>query len=190
MAEAEARARANYAAPGRHYHDERHLDDCLGKLEAVADLGELDRRLLRWAILWHDSIYDPHRTDNEERSAERAERELLDCGADRRDASEVARLILLTKGHRTQPDDRLGALLVSIDLSILGSEPVRYRAYANAVRHEYRHVPDDEWRSGRSAVLRSLLAAEPLHPDRPFRAALEARARRNMHAELKALGEG
>ena len=190
MAEAEARTRAEYSAPGRFYHDQRHLEDCLRQLEAVDDLSERERRLLRWAILWHDAVYDSRRGDNEERSAERARLELLECGVEQADADEVARLILLTKGHRADSRDRLGALLVSIDLSILGSPPERYRAYAEAVRREYRHVPDDAWRAGRSTLLRSLLSADPLYPDPIFRAALEDRARRNMEAELSTLREG
>jgi predicted metal-dependent HD superfamily phosphohydrolase len=99
----------------------------------------------------------------------------------------VSRLILLTKGHRADESDRLGALLVSIDLSILGSQPERYRAYVKGVREEYGHLPDDSWRSGRAAVLRRLLAAGPLYPDPSFRDALEAPARRNMQAELEQL---
>ena len=39
---------------------------------------------------------------------------------------EVARLIRLTAGHAVEPGDRLGALLVSIDLSILGVPAVEY----------------------------------------------------------------
>ena len=190
LAAAEARARRDYDSAGRHYHDRRHLDDCLEKLEQVADLDEHARRLLRWAILWHDAIYDPGRKDNEERSAERARRELVECGVGDDDSSEVARLILLTKNHRAQAGDRLGGLMVSIDLSILGSEPGRYRAYVDSVREEYRNLSDEEWRSGRAAVLDALLAADPLYPDPEFRDALEAPARRNMESELKALREG
>ena len=190
ITEAEARARADYSAPGRFYHDERHLGDCLGQLDKIENLDERERRLLRWAILWHDVIYDPRRDDNEERSAERAQRDLLACGVEQGDAPEVARLIRLTESHRADAGDRLGALLVSIDLAVLGSDPDRYRAYAQAVRREYGHVPDEAWRSGRSAVLESLLAADPLYPHPRYRAALESRARRNMEAELRALREG
>ena len=88
------------------------------------------------------------------------------------------------------PVDRLGALLVSIDLAILGSDPGRYRDYAADVRREYAHLSDADWRSGRSAVLKRLLEADPLFPDSTFRARLESQARRNLQAELKALGEG
>ena len=190
LVEAELRARATYAEPHRHYHNERHLDDCLRQLDQVHDVSERERRLLRWAILWHDAIYDPHRTDNEERSAELAFSELVECGVATSDATEVAQLIRLTKSHRAEDGDRLGAMLVSIDLSILGSDPDRYRAYAADVRREYAHVSDDWWRAGRSAVLKRLLEAEPIYPDSRFRAELEQRARRNINEELKRLGAG
>ena len=185
LVDAELKARADYAAPGRHYHDERHLDDCLRRLDQIHDLAERERRLLRWAILWHDSIYEPTRADNEELSAERAFRELADCGVAEETAAEVARLIRLTKGHRVEPGDRLGAILVSIDLSILGSDPDRYRLYVSDVRREYAHVSDDAWRTGRAAVVKHLLEADPLYPEPALRVELEDQARRNMEGELK-----
>ena len=65
LVEAELKARAAYAEPSRHYHDERHLDECLELLNRIHDLGERERRLLRWAILWQDAIYAPGRRGNE-----------------------------------------------------------------------------------------------------------------------------
>jgi predicted metal-dependent HD superfamily phosphohydrolase len=190
LVEAELRARSAYAEPHRRYHTERHLDDCLRQLEQVLDLMEQERRMLRWAILWHDAVYDPARSDNEERGADLACRELTACGVDEDTSGEVRRLILLTKGHRADESDRLGALLVSIDRSILGSDEARYREYVSGVRQEYAHVPEDAWRTGRAAVLRHLLDADPLYPEPTFRDRLEAQARRNMEQELKALGAG
>ena len=185
----EERARTAYRSPGRFYHDERHLTDCLEQLEPL-ELKAEERRLLRWAILWHDCIYNPQRKDNEERSAAAAKRALLKCGVDRAQAEEVERLILLTSSHEAGPDDHLGAILISINLSILGSEANRYRDYANAVRREYAAVPDEAWRLGRAAVLKRLLAADPLYPEPNFRERLEARAKANLQAELKSLRGG
>lgn len=187
LLEAERRARAAYAQPHRHYHTKRHLDDCLGQLDRVEGLSERERRLLKWAILWHDAIYDPGRGDNEERSAELARFDLAACGVAMDDAEEVARLIRLTFAHRVGRGDRLGALLVSIDLSILGSEPERYAAFVAEVRREYERLPDELWRAGRAAVLKWQLAADPLYPDPDFRARLETQARRNIEEELRSL---
>ena len=190
LVDAELKARAAYAQPDRHYHDERHLDECLAQLDSVRDLPERDRRVLRWAILWHDAIYEPGQRSNEERSAALALSDLTGCGVAEEEAGEVARLIRLTERHRAEPGDRLGALMVSIDLAILGSQPDRYREYAADVRREYSHVPDPLWGTGRALVLKRMLDADPLYPDAGFRQRLEAQARRNMEAELKALGEG
>lgn len=190
LVEAELRVRAAYATPERHYHDERHLDECLRALTNVHCLSEREARLLRWAILWHDAIYEPGLPGNEERSAELAQRELSNCGVDEIDAMEVGRLIRLTERHRAAGDDRIGALMVSIDLSILGSDPLRYRQYVEDVRKEYAHVPDELWQAGRAAVLKRLIDTEPLFADEGFRSALEKQAHENIRWELKTLGEG
>ena len=184
----EEQLRADHDVPGRYYHSFSHVRDCLDKLERIGSLDEREGRVLRWALLWHDSIYDPARGDNEERSAERAARELGEAGADADDVSEVSRLVLLTKGHKVEPGDRLGAILVSIDLSILGAEPARYRQYAAGIRKEYAHVPEQEYRPGRTRVLETLLEADPLYPDPDFSALLEQQARANMAAEIESLG--
>jgi predicted metal-dependent HD superfamily phosphohydrolase len=190
LVEAELRARSTYSEPHRRYHDERHLAECLTELDWVRGLTARQSRLLRWAILWHDSIYDPGQRNNEERSAELAHMELTRCGVPPEEADEVARLIRATEFHRADPGDELGRLIVSIDLSILGAHPNRYREYAADVRNEYPHLGDAMWRTGRAVVLRRLLDAERIYPDEDFRKRLETQARDNMEAELRELGEG
>jgi predicted metal-dependent HD superfamily phosphohydrolase len=189
LVETELRARAAYHEPHRHYHDERHLDESLEELERVPGLSDRDSRLLKWAILWHDSIYQPGQRDNERRSASLAERELKRCSVPQEDCAEVARLIRATETHSLDPGDRLGRLIISIDLAILGSDADRYAGYTAAVRKEYSHVPDQLWRTGRALVLRRLLECDPLYPDPDFRSRLEDRARTNILAELSSLGE-
>ncbi|WP_206185917.1 hypothetical protein [Sphingosinicella sp. BN140058] len=184
----ETQLRLDHDMPPRAYHNFSHVEDCLTKLDDVVDLDPRERSLLRLAILWHDSIYDPTRSDNEERSAARAVAELTKNGAAAKDAQEIGRLIQLTKGHQVAPGDRLGAILVSIDLSILGAEPARYEAYARAIREEYRHVAEPLYRAGRKQVLAHFLAADPLYPHAPLDARYGAQARRNMAAEASALG--
>jgi predicted metal-dependent HD superfamily phosphohydrolase len=188
IVEAELRARSAYTEPHRRYHNLRHLDDCLALLDGIPDLSERERRLLRWAILWHDAVYEPGLSANEERSAELATRELTACGVDEQVAAEVARLIRLTEKHRAEPDDRLGALMISIDLAVLGADQDRYREYAQSVREEYAHVPDPMWRTGRAEVLKRMMERNPLYPHAHFQTTLEAQARRNMEDELRTLG--
>ncbi|MBU1376031.1 MAG: phosphohydrolase [Alphaproteobacteria bacterium] len=176
-----------YANPSRRYHSRRHIDDCLTKLDAWPGLTPDERRVLGWAIWWHDAIYDARASDNEARSADLARADLPALGATPAEVDEVARLILLTAGHQVPDGDRLGAVLVSIDLSILASEPAAYDAYARAVREEYAHVPDELWRPGRARVLQHFLDAPVIFADPAFRAAHEAQARANLAREIASL---
>src|SRR3977135_4013628 len=138
---------AAYTAPNRHYHNLQHIEDCLAALAAVKNLSATEREILTEAIWWHDVVYDAARSDNEELSARLAEQHI---SPDLR--WEVGRLIRLTETHQVASDDRLGAILISIDLSILGAEPARYDAYAAAIRQEFIHVPEGDYRAGRARV--------------------------------------
>lgn len=173
---------ATYTAPGRYYHDLAHIEDCLAVLAGVGDLSTAEHEILTEAIWWHDVVYDPTRSDNEELSAELAEAKLR---PDLR--QEVGRLIRLTKTHRVEPSDRLGAILVSIDLSTLGAEPARYDAYAAAIRREFAHVADDDYRAGRAKVLREFLSRPVIFPDAGLAARYDRQARDNVARELASL---
>ncbi|WP_439408782.1 phosphohydrolase [Bradyrhizobium sp. DASA03076] len=176
---------AAYAAPGRYYHNLAHIEDCLAALARVEGLSAAERETLTEAIWWHDVVYDPTRSDNEERSAELAEQHVR---AELR--QEVGRLIRLTKTHDVAAGDRLGAFLISIDLSILGADPVRYNAYAAAIRREFGHVSEHDYRIGRARVLRRFAAREVIFPDPDFAGVYDRQARANLARELAALGGG
>ncbi|WP_234680059.1 HD domain-containing protein [Bradyrhizobium monzae] len=173
---------AAYAAPGRHYHNLAHIEDCLAALTRLEGLSAHECELPSEAIWWHDIIYVPSRPDNEELSAQLAEQHVR---ADLR--VEVGRLIRLTRTHDVKSDDRPGAILISIDLSILGAEPARYDAYAAAVRQEFIHVSDADFRAGRAAVLRRFAARPVIYPDAGFAATYDQRARDNLARELASL---
>ena len=98
---------AAYAAPNRHYHNLAHIEDCLDKLARIDGLSATEREILTEAIWWHDVVYDPRRSDNEELSAQLAEQHVA---ADIR--GEVGRPIRLTRTHQVAPSDRLVAILI------------------------------------------------------------------------------
>jgi predicted metal-dependent HD superfamily phosphohydrolase len=173
---------AAYAAPGRHYHNLAHIEDSLAALTRVENLSPREREILSAAIWWHDVVYDATRADNEELSAQLAEAHV------RKDiADEVGRLIRLTKTHDVARDDRLGAILISIDLSILGAKPARYDAYAAAIRQEFIHVPEADYRAGRARVLGQFAARPVIFPDAAFAARYDRQARENLARELASL---
>ncbi|HEX6339361.1 MAG TPA: hypothetical protein VFZ85_20580, partial [Jiangellaceae bacterium] len=99
---------------------------------------------------------------------------------------EVVRLVKLTTTHEPETGDANGAVLCDADLAILGGEPDEYAAYAAAVRAEYP-VTDYEYRRGRSAVLRRLLALDPLYRTPTGASRWTTAAHRNLKAELDLL---
>jgi predicted metal-dependent HD superfamily phosphohydrolase len=173
---------AAYSAPSRHYHNLAHIEDCLAALARIENLSPRERDILTEAIWWHDVVYDATRADNEELSAQLAQQHV------RKDiADEVGRLIRLTKTHDVQAKDRLGAILISIDLSILGADPARYDAYAAAIRQEFIHVPEPDYRAGRAKVLGHFAARPVIFPDADFAARYDRPARDNLARELASL---
>lgn len=79
----------------RHYHDLRHLRECLALWKAWREQchhgGEV-----ALALWFHDAVYDPHASDNELKSAEGAARSLDESGIDSDAVQRVVDLILAT----------------------------------------------------------------------------------------------
>lgn len=186
VAGAGARLVAAYAGPARRYHSLDHLADVLTRVDELADVA-VDLDVVRLGAWFHDAVYEPTATNNEERSAELAAGVLRRLRVAPTVVGEVARLVALTATHDPGPDDRDGAVLCDADLGVLALGPVGYAAYVAAVRSEHGHLPDDEWRAGRAAVLRGLLDRPHLFATAPGRERWEAAARANVSAELAAL---
>lgn len=164
----------------RGYHDVQHLAEVLERIE---ELGEGSNREVVLAAWYHDAIYEGG-PDDEERSAQLAERELLGTGVD---AAEVARLVRLTTTHDPASDDHLGQVLCDADLAILAADPARYQEYSAGVRRDYDFVPDADFRAGRRAVLEELLARDALFRTQHARREWDRRARENLTNEIAAL---
>jgi predicted metal-dependent HD superfamily phosphohydrolase len=159
------------------------LHQMLDAIDILARDGvQFDREAVELAAWFHDAVYEIGADDNEARSAELA-RELL---ASSPVLDEVTRLVLVTKTHQVADDDINAAVLSDADLSVLGSEPAHYRAYARAVREEYAEIPDDKFSSARAQVLAELLAG-PIFHTAPGRRRWEENARSNVADEIRQL---
>lgn len=167
----------------RKYHSRTHLLAVLEALDVLTDPA-LPARSVTLAAWFHDAVYEGIAGQDEEESARLAEDRLAIAGLPESVVDEVARLVRLTSEHSPAPDDHAGALLCDADLSILGAEPAAYARYLKAVREDYAHVSDPDFAAGRAAVVRQLLALDPLfHSERAKSLWLDA-ARRNLEAEL------
>jgi predicted metal-dependent HD superfamily phosphohydrolase len=180
---------AAYDEPGRRYHGTRHLVDVLERLEELRGAGAVFEELPVTLAAWfHDSVYDGER-DAEERSAAWAE-DGLSGVVDAAVVREVVRLVRLTETHLPHNDDANGCALSDADLAILAAGAQRYAEYRDAIRAEYGHLDEQEFRKGRAHVLKSLLEKETIFHTAYAREAWETPARANLEAELLELAEG
>jgi predicted metal-dependent HD superfamily phosphohydrolase len=177
---------ARWQEPQRRYHTLAHLTAVLDHVDVLEKYAE-DPDVVRLAAWFHDAVYLPERSENEERSARIAERALSEAGLPQARTAEVARLVRLTVTHDPADGDRDGQVLCDADLAILAAPPKTYAAYTAAVREEYGFVPSDAFREGRAAVLRQLLELPRLFRTPYGQAEWEATARYNLTAELEML---
>jgi predicted metal-dependent HD superfamily phosphohydrolase len=177
---------ARWQEPQRHYHTLAHLTAVLDHVDVLEEYAA-DPDVVRLAAWFHDAVYLPERSENEERSARLAERALPEAGVGDTRTAEVARLVRLTVTHDPADDDRDGQVLCDADLAILAAPPSAYAAYTAAVREEYHFVPNDAFRSGRAAILRRLLGLPRLFRTPYGQEKWEATARYNITSELEML---
>jgi predicted metal-dependent HD superfamily phosphohydrolase len=93
----------------------------------------------------------------------------------------------MTAEHRPGADDLAGTALSDADLGILAAPRERYDAYVAGVRADFAHVGDDDFRAGRAAVLRDLVARAHLFGTAQGRKMWEDSARVNLELELAEL---
>jgi len=171
-----------YGHPDRHYHDLGHIRHVLD-LAGQFRLDESVRTEVEFALWFHDLVYDPQRSDNEQQSAIAA-REWL-AGQGLAFGGSVGALVEMTAGHgQVDRSDRAAAVVHDVDLAILGSGPDEYRRYVEAIRCEYGHLDDVTFAAGRTAILSHLAAADALFVTTELGPVLEARARANIAHEL------
>ena len=180
-----------YAESHRRYHGVGHLMQVVRRvnelLQAESDHPQgVGADTIVLAAWFHDAVYDPRADDNERRSADLAGTVLRTLGLPAHTIAAVDRLVMATRDHRPSGLDE--AILLDADLAVLGAVPDVYATYVRQVRAEYAHVSDDEWRVGRSSVLRHLLSA----PIFVTATAAEAndQAVQNLGAELIGLRSG
>jgi predicted metal-dependent HD superfamily phosphohydrolase len=175
-----------YEEAGRHYHNIRHVVECLKELETFGGTWAANPAV-RLALFYHDAVYDPQAADNEKQSAELARSELAKA-VDVELVERVVLLVLVTDHKRTaiQDDERV---MVDTDLAILGQPWEIFERYEGEIRREYAHVPEEAFREGRIKVLRSFLGRERIYLTQGFRQQYEHKARVNLKRSLELLAK-
>lgn len=172
------RVYAAWSAPSRHYHDRRHLVECLMEVDDVeaGDVVEL-------ALWYHDLVYVVGQHDCEEQSAVALRADAKTLGIPEAVATAAAELVRAT-AHAQGPAPASAELMVDIDLSILGRDPERFMEYELDVEKEYASIPTPVFRRGRGSFLDKFLARPRLFQTERFHRKYEDQARANIEALL------
>ncbi|MES2692738.1 MAG: N-methyl-D-aspartate receptor NMDAR2C subunit [Verrucomicrobiota bacterium] len=174
-----------YSEPARHYHTQQHLAECLREFDSVRALAA-HPEAVEAALWFHDAVYDPPSATNEADSASLA----VECLAAADISPElivlIRDLILCTKTHEPAhiPD---AALLLDIDLAILGQPPARFWNYEAAIRAEYAWVPLATYCEKRAKILARFLQRPAIYRTEPLHAKYAAAARDNLQAAIARL---
>ncbi len=178
--------RCRYGEPDRAYHDATHIAACLRLLDDP-DVRELAARPAEVeATVWfHDAIYDTHASDNEDRSAELAVERLRASKVAADAVERIASSIRATKDHVATSSD--AALVIDVDLSILGERAEVFERFEQAIRREYGWVETKLYAAGRTAVLRKFLERPVIYHTPWFRDRFERAARSNIATAIERL---
>lgn len=174
-----------WAEPQRRYHTTAHLAHCL----ATYDRNPLRDARVELALWFHDVVYDPHASDNEERSADMARSVAVAAGLTSETIDVVAGCILATR-HREPPANAAQSLTLDVDLAILGETRRRFDHYDAAIRAEYAWVPEETYRRERGRILAGFTTRDDLFTTPWFRRRYMDQARANLLRAVRRLEAG
>src|SRR5262245_24634607 len=150
-----------YAQPHRHYHNQQHIAECLVEWDRARHLAR-NLEAIELALWFHDAVYDPKAGDNEEQSADLAKRCLAEAALPDAFTDMVGQLVMATKGHEVAADGDT-AVMIDVDLSILGQPEKRFVEYEAQIRQEYAWVPRIIFAPKRAKILKTFLARERIY---------------------------
>ncbi len=148
------RLQKGWREPHRYYHTEMHLDFIVKKIEASGSSAE-DRDKLLLTAFFHDVVYDPTRTDNEEQSAA----VLGECST-HTVVAEVKNMILDTKTHH--PQTPLSQQFVDWDMAVVtDSDFGQLLAWEKGIFKEFQFTDYSFYRLGRLALVEGWMKQYP-----------------------------
>ena len=170
-----------YSETDRRYHDWSHLAHCLREFDRVAArMGIPDA--VELALWFHDAVYVPGASDNEQRSADLFS-QWTRTGFSPTLVEKICGLILITT-HRQPPNEGDESYMVDIDLSSFGEDWPDFLRDTRNVRIEQAHVPDAVYHPAHARFLKMLLNRLRIFHTDFFHERYEASARRNIEGLL------
>ena len=172
-----------YNEPHRHYHNLDHILYCLDKLKEFQG-EEYDDIAVRFALWYHDGVYNIGDNQNEEKSCELAEKHLLQIVKPCSLIENVRTLILVTKHlQASQLFSFECKLMVDVDLSSFGDRP-EFQHSCELIRKEYFSIDEKIYLTERIKILFNFITRPSIYLTNYFREKYELQAFENICFEI------
>lgn len=142
----------------RHYHNLNHLNDLIDQInENKSKYSNKEYEKLILTALFHDCVYDPISSTNEEDSANF----LMECSLDKSnsDILDVKQMILDTKTHNSTTN--LSEHFNKFDMSIVERDFDQLLEWENGISEEFSVFPKEQYKEGRIKFLESVMDNYP-----------------------------
>jgi predicted metal-dependent HD superfamily phosphohydrolase len=166
-----------YTEKHRHYHNPRHMICCLQQLDSSTSLIE-DKDTIEMAIWFHDLVFEPMASDNEERSADLFK--ILAKGHFSSNFVDTVSDIIVATKHCDAPSSSNQAYMLDIDLASLGIPWMYFRQDCIDLRAEQPGISDIRFYSGKLKFLNTLIRRPRIYFTDSFFNRYELEARRNI----------
>lgn len=171
------------------YHHRLHIVSCLNDFYEIRNMCENPDALER-AIIFHDIVYVPWANDNEEKSADLADKYLSNLWYDANFIAQVKHLIMMTK-HDKSPQTIDEKIIIDIDLAILGKDRKFYNRYILDIREEYKRniqwLTDQRFSEWRLSFLEDFSNREDIYHTSYFKNKYWNQAKQNLEYEKQKL---
>jgi len=148
----------------RSFHNLDHLNDIIDQINEQSSFGLLEEKQkekLYLTALFHDIIYEPTRSDNEERSADFFMN--LCHEKTNPDILEIRDAILDTKEHKSATP--LAESFNEFDMNVVERDFEQLLHWERGIHNEYASFGNDMYKQGRLKFLESLLDKYPNNTD-------------------------
>ena len=142
----------------RSYHNLNHLNDLISQInENKSKFSEKEYEKLMLAAIFHDIVYDPSSSTNEEDSVNF----LMECAVDKnnKDILDVKKMILDTKKHESTTN--LSESFNSYDMNIVERDFDQLLEWEKGISEEFSVYSKEQYKEGRLKFLESLLDKYP-----------------------------
>jgi len=137
----------------RFYHNIYHLNYLLDRIYSIVDITELERDILIISAYFHDIVYNPKKSNNEQKSVDI----LNDYTQIPTNIREKCSEIIMDTSSSKTPTDELSKLFWLLDREILNSDIGDLIEYEHKIFKEYQFVPYDTYKKKRIEFLQTLI---------------------------------